>query len=104
VFGERVDGLPGKGNAVDEEQHPGDRVGLEQALDERGGGAGLAGAGGHFDEQLAPAAGHFTAQGVDAGDLVGGAGDGCRWHILRVAAQHQRGGATLEVVLLEERS
>ena len=75
VFVEGILGLLGQGDAVDQEQHAGDVVGLEQAFDEGRRGARLAGAGRHLDQQLAPAGVHLTAQGVDAFTLVVAAGN-----------------------------
>ena len=54
MVSERVFGLARQRDAVDQEQHAGDDARLEQALDERCRGAGLAGSRRHFDQQLAP--------------------------------------------------
>ena len=61
MFGERVLGLFGQGDAIDQEQSAAGPAALEQALDEGGGGAGFAGSGGHFDQHLAAALGDFAA-------------------------------------------
>ena len=103
VFVEGILGLFGQGDAVHQEQNAGDGIGLEQALDEGGGGAGLAGAGGHLHQQLAPAGVHFPAQGVDTFLLVVPPGnplvDGHRqW----VEPNLATGDAAFEIGLAEE--
>jgi hypothetical protein len=66
MFGEGVFGLFRQGDAIHQEQDAGNGVRLEQPLDKRRRRAGLAGAGRHFDQQLAPPLADFAAQGVDA--------------------------------------
>lgn len=61
VVSEGVFGLAGQRNAIHEEEDSGDGPCFEQALDEGGGGARLAGAGGHFDEEVAAAKGDLGA-------------------------------------------
>jgi hypothetical protein len=104
MFGEGVFGLPGQRDAIDEERHAGDGVGLEQALDERGGRARLARAGGHLDQQHAPARSDLAVQDVDALDLIVAFDDApVDGHARGVAAHGQRGNAALQVILLEDR-
>jgi len=70
MFREGVLGLHGEGIAIDDEKRAGDPACLEQAFQQRGGGARLAGAGGHLDQHLAPAIGDFTTHRFDAGSLM----------------------------------
>ena len=70
MVGEGVLGLRGERYPVHQEEDAGDRAGLEQALDERRRGAGLAGPRRHLHQELAPAARHLVGQGLDAVDLV----------------------------------
>src|SRR5260221_7465571 len=66
---EDVFGLDGERVAVNDEQGPRHPVGLEEALQERGCCARLAGSGRHLNEELAAAIDDFPAQGLDTGDL-----------------------------------
>ncbi len=75
VVGEGVLGLGGEGEPVHEEENAGDRPGLEEALDEGGGGVGLAGSGRHFDEELPAPACDLVREGLDAIDLVAAIND-----------------------------
>ncbi len=103
MLGKGVFGLARQRYAIDQEQHTGEAAGLEKALDEGGCGAGLAGAGGHLDQQLAPPGGHLAAQGVYAVDLVVAARNARVYgYGQRVALHLGRGGAALQVGLREE--
>ena len=75
VVGEGVLGLGGEGDPVHEEEDPGDRPRLEEALDERGRGAGLAGPRRHLDEELPASVRHLVREGLDAIDLVAAVDD-----------------------------
>ena len=103
MVGERVLGLPGQGDPIDQEQHAGDDARLEQPLDEGCRRAGLAGPRRHLDQQLPPAARDFGGQRLDAFDLVVAVDDlpvdGDR---RRVAAHPARGDPSFEVVLRVE--
>ena len=67
---ERVRGLLAERGAVDEEEHAAEALRLEQAVDERDAGLGLAGAGRHREEHLALAVCDGGFDGVDRGLLV----------------------------------
>ena len=70
VVREGVLGLGGEGDPVHEEEDTGDRSGLEEALDEGGRSARLAGPRRHLDEELAPSTCHLARESIDAIDLV----------------------------------
>ena len=75
VVGEGVLGLGGEGDPVHEEEDAGNGSCLEEALDERGRGAGLAGPRRHFDEELPAPACHLARESIDAIDLVAAVDD-----------------------------
>ena len=75
MVGEGVFGLGGERDPVHEEENPGDRAGLEEALDEGGGGAGLAGSHRHLHKELPPPVRHLVRQSFDAVDLVAAVDD-----------------------------
>jgi hypothetical protein len=76
VLAELGDGLADEGDAVGEEEHAAGPAGPLEQLDQGGGGAGLAGAGGH-DEQGAALAVALEAlgDGAQGPELVLAAGD-----------------------------
>ena len=67
---ERVGRLLAERGAVDQEQHAAEALRLEQAVDERDAGLGLAGAGGHREQHLALALGDGGLDRLDGGLLV----------------------------------
>ena len=103
MLGEGILGLLGQRDAVHQKEHPRDRVGLEQALDEGGCGTRLAGACGHFHQQLSSAVGDLATERIDACDLIVALDDpAIDGDLPEVAAQRVGGCAALEIILLEE--
>ena len=97
---ERVLRLSRQSDPVNEEQHPSDGAGLEEPLDERGGGSRLAGAGRHLHQQVAPSAGDFRAQLVDAIYLVVAVHDApVGFDAGKVATNTPGGDLSLQIVL-----
>ena len=100
VVGEGVLGLGGEGDPVHQEEDAGDRAGLEQALDEGGGGAGLAGPRRHLDEELPPPARHLGRERLDAVDLVAAVHDpSIDRHVGQRAPQRVCGDPAFQIVL-----
>ncbi len=105
VFGKGILGLQRQWDAVHQEKHPADDIGRKQALDERGGGSRLAGAGGHFYQQLAATKADFSAQRFNAILLVVAAGNGLvDVDTQRIDTHLPHGGTAFKVELREEGS
>ena len=67
---EGVGRLLAERGAIHQEEHAAEALGLEQAIDERDAGLGLAGAGGHGEQHVALARGDGGFGGLDGGLLV----------------------------------
>ena len=67
---ERIGRLFAERGAIHQEEHAAEALGLEQAVDERDAGLGLAGAGGHGEQHVALATGDGGFDGLDGGLLV----------------------------------
>jgi hypothetical protein len=104
IFGERIFGLIGKRDPIDDEEHTRHGIRFKEPLDERRGGAGLACARGHLDEKLPPAGGKLAAKRIEAIDLIVALDDAPVDGNGERIASHDRGrDPALEIRLREER-